>query len=153
VAAVAATVQRVAMSLAFMSIDGRDDAAAFLRLQTYDPAKSTARYRYWFEHDAGWLLVTQKSDLDLADLFSSPPGFQGLRIEHTDGSDFDPGEHDRIVKEIEDDVYFDFSEEELQLDVREHPWGLEVYFDEPLTWEAEEAAAADGATDAGPPPS
>lgn len=124
------TVALVELSLAYYRVDGRDGGDALLRLQTYDPCRSEGRYLLVFElgkYRRTHLLVDELRQIDLVDLHEAI-WFSYLVIQHPDESDFAAGEHEAVRRDVLRDVRYDFSEEELRLDISEFPAGVQVEF-------------------------
>jgi hypothetical protein len=125
------TVLLVGLALAYYRMDGRDGAERFLRLQTYDPARSEGRYRLLFElgrYRRTQLMVEELRQVDLADLWDAV-WFRHVVIWHYDGSSFAPGEHEELRGAVLADVRYDFTEEDVALEFSEFPGGLDVMFD------------------------
>ena len=134
------TIQFVLFWNSFFSLGRTESFARMLRMQTYDPAQSTdARYAYTFDlcgkAYARVLVDTDYRNLDLADMNEAPwseyqvVGFRGFWISHLDWSPLTQEERDQLETEIEDDLYFDYSRQELQVQFVDQGWGDE-YFDE-----------------------
>ena len=110
------TIQLVTLVCAYYAMDGREGVDEFLRLQTYDFDKSDAMYLLRFEPaGVAFLLVNDMKQVDLVDIFDSPPGFRHVYIERVDGKPLSGRERQRLKKAIRDDFYFDYGRDEINL--------------------------------------
>lgn len=124
-AAVENTIERVAALTAYAAMEDRS-IDELLRLQTYDPSASGARYLLRFEPHVAFLAVDRLRQVDLADLFNHPPGFTSMDVEHIDGSPFEQAELDELTRAVREDFAYDFEEDELTLEIYESESGLGV---------------------------
>jgi hypothetical protein len=103
----------------------------FLAMQQYDPAKvPDARYVFTFQLAknvfARVLIGSQKSPLDLADLYGQPwfkykrVGYRCLWISHPDYSPLDCAEMEYLKDLVTDDLMFDYNEDELSFHFDEY---------------------------------
>jgi tetratricopeptide (TPR) repeat protein len=101
----------------------------FLKLQQYNPLlKPNARYTLVFDihgRGIGRLLEADKfKNIDLADLYGHPyetykrVGFSGLWILRSDYTPFTRPEPSLIKQHIHEDLYFDYTPDEIQLSFR-----------------------------------
>lgn len=121
------TIRRVGLVCAHETLDGRPEVSDFLRLQTYDAARSGARYLLRFEpSEIAFLLVNELRQIDLVDLFNAPPRFVHLYIDHVDGTDFSREELDDLDVAIQHDFYFEYSEDEITLEIETSVAGVVV---------------------------
>lgn len=121
------TIRRVALVCAHETLDGRSEQSDFLRLQTYDAARSGARYLLRFEpSEIAFLLVNELRQIDLVDLFNTPPGFIHLYVDHVDGTDFTREELADLDEAIQHDFYFDYGEDEIPLEIETSVAGVVV---------------------------
>ena len=134
------TIHFVVMWSAFFSLDRTESFARLLRMQTYDPAQATeAHYAFTFDlcgkAYARVLVDTKYGNLDLADMNEAPwneyrvAGYRGFWVSHLDWSPLTQGEREQLEQEIEGDLYYDYSRQELQVDFIDEGWG-EDFFDE-----------------------
>lgn len=119
------TIRLVQVWAAYKDLDS-DDFATLLDMQTYDARQaSDARYACTFDlHRAAYARVvveTKVGCLDLADLYGHPwrdyraVGFRRLWISHPDWSPLTSDERQQLQQEVSDDLYFDYTEEELDV--------------------------------------
>ena len=121
------TIRLLRMCACYATIDDcGEQFEDFLAMQTYHVAKdTTARYAFTFDiHGLALarVLVEYKDGiLDLADLYGSPwndyrvVGFSHLWVSHLDWSDLTEEEVSELEGVIENDLRFDYSEEELNV--------------------------------------
>ena len=124
------TIHCIALTTAFFGIDGRAGLEAFLRLQAYDVSASGARYLLRFEPFAvAFLLVDDLDQVDLVDLFDSPPGFRHLYVNRVDEKDMTKKELKDLVRAVKADFRYDYAPAELVLDIDvvSAGIGVEVY--------------------------
>ncbi|MEX1028055.1 MAG: hypothetical protein WD049_08635 [Candidatus Paceibacterota bacterium] len=117
------TLAMVPVTIAYRSIDGRD-AQGLLDMQTYDPARATkASYALTFDlfgQAFGRILVDQSlHECDLADMLDAVwldleiCGYRSFYITRTDGQALATVEAAALEELVRDDLYFDYSEDEL----------------------------------------
>jgi len=119
------TIKLVKMCASYCELDNQvNEFEDFLTIQTYQPLKTVeAKYAYTFDiHGMAYARVyvpSTISPVDLADLYGSPwheyevVGFGSLWISRPDWSPLSKDEVLEIEKAVSDDIYFDYSEEEL----------------------------------------
>jgi hypothetical protein len=117
------TILLVETAAAYASND-KGDPKAFIAQQAYHPALDPDTY-YAFtfnlhNHTYGRVITPlEKKTLDLADLFGHPwnehkcCGYNEIRICRLDNADLTDAECEQIEKTITDDIFFDFSEDDL----------------------------------------
>lgn len=119
------TIQVVIACAAYASIDGQS-FAAFLKMQSYDPAEAAdAKYAFTFDlcgkAFARVLVATKGAIPDLADLYNHPwqdykvCGYHDVFIARIDNKKLGSREVARLEKEVTYDLRFDYSEEDLDL--------------------------------------
>ena len=117
------TILVVRACCAYASLDGQT-VAGFLELQKYSPADvPDAKYSFTFDlcgkAFARVLLSAKREVLDLADLYGHPwweyevCGYHRFWVSRTDGEDLSADELSRIQTEVTEDLYFDYSDDEL----------------------------------------
>ena len=127
------TIHFVVMWSAFFSLDHTESFARMLRMQTYDAAQATeARYAFTFDlcgrAYARVLVDTKYGNLDLADMNEAPwneyrvAGYCGFWVSHLDWSPLAQKERRQLEEEIEGDLYYDYSRQELQVDFIGEDW-------------------------------
>ena len=127
------TIHFVVMWSAFFSLGRTESFARLLKMQTYDPAQATgARYAYTFDlcgkAYARVLVDTKYGNLDLADMNEAPwneyqrVGYRSFWISHVDWSPLSQDERNQLEEEIEGDLYYDYSRNELQVDFVQEDW-------------------------------
>ena len=115
---------------AYLKIDGLS-LKDFLTLQTYHPINNeSAKYSLTFNlFDEAYARILTSKDftgIDLADLHDHPwdefekCGFKELIISRTDGNALSKEEIGNIDKLIEDDLRYDFTEEEVGFGIDEY---------------------------------
>jgi len=123
------TVHVVRASCAYWEIDGQSERAVrFLKSQTYPQSNSSGNgYNLTFDIHSRALakLVVPEgpilTDLDLADLYAFPwdayerVGFNRLYITRMDWGELTSRELQDLEAEVEEDIRYDYSEEELDL--------------------------------------
>ncbi len=103
-----------------------------LTMQNYNPAKSPdAQYMLTFdifgEIYARLLDNFEMASIDLADLYGHPwmdcrlVGYKGLWVSHVDGTDLTKREMQFIEKQVTNDLYFDYEEDEIDIIFSEAP--------------------------------
>jgi hypothetical protein len=117
------TILLVATAAAYAAND-KADRQAFIAQQAYHPALDPDTY-YAFtfnlrDHAYGRIITPlDKKTLDLADLWGhawpefKSCGYSEIRISRLDNNDLSDVECDRLEKTITDDIFFDFSEDDL----------------------------------------
>lgn len=119
----AGTVLLVHACCAYASLDGRS-YADFLDMQAYDPLESDgAKYLFTFDicgKAFGRVVVpAEPGTIDLADLYGHPwdrygvCGYYGFWVSCADRGQLSPEESGRIQAEVEADLRYDYSEDEL----------------------------------------
>lgn len=119
------TLLMVPMALAYRSMDG-DDIETFLDMQTYDPSRArNACYALTFDlyrrAYARMLVDESLRECDLADMFGAAwmelemCGFHGFYISRVDGQDLSPEEVVELQRLVEEDLFFDYTEDELSV--------------------------------------
>ncbi len=107
-------VGEMARQHAFDPEGGPEAIEAFLRKQTYQPDRSSARYLVHVSGGEGppaTLYVDSLQELDLVELLGSH-GYRNLAVGLRDPDDrLEPFEIDELEQQILDDLYFDFDEE------------------------------------------
>ena len=128
------TIHFVAMWFGFYSLGGDSEGLArLLQMQTYDPAEAIdACYAYTFNlcHKAyaRVLLDTKFQNLDLADLFEAPwdayrvAGYSEFYISRLDEEPLTDEERAELQDEIKGDLFYDYTEDELQVLIVEEDW-------------------------------
>ncbi len=141
------TIEVVRACLAYSSIDNQP-FDHFLRMQTYDPAKAKgADYALTFDiHGAATariLVGTGSKMIDLADLYGHPwdpyrqVGFSRVWLTHPDWTDLGGEEMTALEKAIEDDLWFDYTEDEISV------W-FEDEYDDRLILRVQDVLSEDG---------
>lgn len=121
------TIMVVSACCAYLNIDGRP-LKDFLAMQTYHPInKESVIYTLTFNlFDRAYARILTSKDLmgvDIADLHHHPwnefesCGFTEFIVSRTDGNALSKEEIDHIDQLIEDDLRYDFTEEEVGLGV------------------------------------
>jgi len=119
------TIRVVRACAAYMELDGQP-YAPFLTMQTYDPLRSPrAEYAFtfsiWDKAFARVLVARDLRGLDLADLYSHPwddykvCGFHELWVTRTDQAALKKRESARLERQVNNDLRFDYTEEELEV--------------------------------------
>jgi hypothetical protein len=123
------TLELVALTLGLRSIDRQGETLdPFLTQQTYAATASTARYHVLFVaagEPLGQLYFDEQGDIDFADMLSMLCHLT-FTVTHADGSPFAEAEHAEVEALIEGDLYYDYSEEELDLTFDRTPDSLSV---------------------------
>lgn len=120
------TIHFVVMWSAYFSLDHRESFAPQLQMQTYDPAQATeVRYAFTFDLQgkayARVLVDAKFRHLDLADMLGVPwreygvAGYSDFWISHLDWSPLTFEERCELEEEVNDDLLFDYSENELDI--------------------------------------
>lgn len=118
------TIHFVVMWIAFFSLGRKESFARLLKMQTYDPAEAPdARYAFTFDlcgkAYARILIDTKSGNLDLADMNEAPwlehrvAGYRSFDISHLDWSPLTDDERCQLETEVTDDLYDDYTEDEL----------------------------------------
>lgn len=113
----------VSAVIANLSMDGRN-SECFIAQQKYRLCgKTLPHYILTFDlgkHNFGRLLADRNiSRIDFADLFNHPwhafetIGFNRVYISRLDGQPFDPGETGELERRFTQDIYYDYSEQEV----------------------------------------
>ena len=119
------TIHVVHACSAYLKIDGRP-IALFLEMQKYNPSlHGIAEYTFTFDlYGKAYARVLAKAGfnmLDLADLYNHPwqeyrrCGYSCFWITRTDGTALTTVESKRLEKEVMDDLFFDYSKDELDV--------------------------------------
>ncbi|MEO8497233.1 MAG: hypothetical protein ABI614_19345, partial [Planctomycetota bacterium] len=119
------TLAMVPVAIAYRSLDG-DDIETFLDMQTYDPARARdATYLHTFDlcgRAYGRIAVDDElRGCDLADMFGAAwtelqvCGYRSFRITRVDGRDLSDEEVATLEDLVEGDLFFDYTEDELQV--------------------------------------
>lgn len=117
------TINVIIACQAYAALDNQS-FGAFLKMQRYDPAEAVdAQYVFTFDlcgKAYGRVLFSDKVGiLDLADLYGHPwedykvCGYHAIYISRVDGRYLGKRELARLEKEVNDDLYFDYGEDEL----------------------------------------
>jgi len=119
------TILLVATAAAYVAND-KGDPKAFIAQQAYHPAANPdTHYAFTFnlrEHTYGRIITPlDKKTLDLADLYGHPwpqykcCGYNEIRISRLDSTDLSDVECDHIEKAITDDIFFDYTDDDVML--------------------------------------
>ncbi len=123
------TLELVAMTVGLRSIDRQGETLdPFLAQQTYAATASTARYHLLFVaagEPMGQLYLDGPGDIDFADMLNMLCHLT-FTVTHADGSPFAEAEHAEVEALIEEDLYYDYSEEEVELAFDRPAHGLSV---------------------------
>lgn len=125
------TIHLVRMSVAYLSIDNRP-IDTFLARQAYNPPLNPeAPYIFTFDlcrkaYARVFVGLGENKLIDLADLFGSPwdeyevAGYDEFTISRADLKRFTAREVKSLISLVKDDLYYDYSKDELEIDFTEY---------------------------------
>ena len=122
------TIHLVRISAAFLSLGRSRSIDTFLSMQTYDPPPNPdAPYIFTFNlcekaYARAFVGLGENNMIDLADLFNTPwaqyevAGYNELIISRADLKPLADTDIKLLIKLVEEDLYYDFSTDELEID-------------------------------------